>query len=292
MLAPDEALLLDRLTLRDRASAVRPAAVGGRRASARGAGIDFQEYRRYQAGDDPRTIDWTVEARLRQLVVRVSRAEGNLRLHTVVDCSASMSVGSPSKLACAKRVAAALCYLAVEHRDAAGVVAFRDHVAAYLPPAQGKGQLFRAFELLRTQEPSGPSAIDAVLEQYAATAKRPGFVAVLSDYLEPGAGVRGLRCLLHQGLVPAVVQVLAPEEISPDFSDEMELVDIEHQHKGSLVVDAGMIAAYRARLARHEALLRGFCLTHGVPWVRVVSDMSFAGLLAELETNGVVGVHA
>jgi hypothetical protein len=89
-----------------------------------------------------------------------------------------------------------------------------------------------------------------------------------------------------------VVQVLAPEEISPDFADEMELVDIEHQHNGSLVVDAGMIAAYRAQLARHEALLRGFCLMHGVPWVRVVSDMSFAGLLAELEIHGVVGVHA
>ncbi len=292
MLAPEEALLLDRLTLRDRTCAAHSAAAGGRRAPARGAGVDFHEYRRYEAGDDPRAIDWTVEARLRQLVVRVSRAEGNLRLHVLVDSSASMSIGNPAKLACAKRIAAALCYVAVERKEATGVAAFGDRVAACMLPARGKGQLFRTFEMLGALVPSGPSAIDRALEQYATAARGPGLVAVLSDYFAPGAGVSGLQCLLHRGFSPVVVQVVAREETWPDFSDEVELVDIEQQTGASLVVDHGMIAAYRTRLAQHEALLRTFCVTHGSPWVRVVSDMSFGELVAELEASGILGIHA
>ena len=95
MLAPAEALMLDRLTFGGAASAL-PATTGVRRARASGTGVEFHEYRRYQPGDDPRSIDWTVEARLRQLVVRVSRADGHLRLHVLIDTSASMSVGNPT----------------------------------------------------------------------------------------------------------------------------------------------------------------------------------------------------
>src|SRR5690606_37552166 len=75
LLSADEALLLERLTLRGGGFAVSPSPSGTRRARTRGAGIEFHEFRPYQAGDDPRGIDWTVEARLRQLVVRVPQAE-------------------------------------------------------------------------------------------------------------------------------------------------------------------------------------------------------------------------
>ena len=92
MLAPDEARLLDCLALGSGGAAALASAAGVRRARTRGAGLEFHEYRHYQAGDDPRLIDWTVEARLDQLVVRVPRAEGDLRLHVLVDTSGSMSV--------------------------------------------------------------------------------------------------------------------------------------------------------------------------------------------------------
>jgi uncharacterized protein (DUF58 family) len=223
LLSPDDARLLDRLALGDRGIPVSPAPNGVRRARARGAGSEFHEYRHYQPGDDPRAIDWTVEARLRQLVVRVPRAEGHLRLHVLVDTSSSMSIGQPDKLTCATRAAAALCYVAVEHRDAAGVSSFRDRITTWLPPAEGRGQLFRALEALGTWLPAGVSAIDRALEQYAGAMAGPGLAVVLSDFFQPGAGLQGLQALLARGLVPAVLQVVAPEEISPGFSEAAEL---------------------------------------------------------------------
>lgn len=289
MLAPEEAMLLDRLTLSDRRVAVSPTASGVRRARTRGAGIEFHEYRPYQAGDDPRTIDWTVEARLRQLVVRVSRGEGHLRLHALVDTSASMGLGSPTKLACATRLAAALCYIAAEHRDAAGVSSFGESVRACLLPAEGRGQLFRALEMLSSFAPRGRSAIDRALEQYAAAARGPGLVAVFSDYFEPGAGLRGLQSLLHRGLTPAVLQVVAPEEISPQLDDLTELVDVEPGAGPPVAVDAGAVAAYRQRMHDHEATLRHFCAAHGCLWVRLRSDMTFRQALSAMESGGLVG---
>jgi uncharacterized protein (DUF58 family) len=291
MLAADHAFLLDRLTLGAGASAVLPTAAGVRRARTRGAGIEFHEYRPYQPGDDPRGIDWTVEARLRQLVVRVARGEGHVRLHILLDASASMSIGSPAKLTCAAQIAAALCYVAVERRDAAGVSTFGEGITTYMPPAEGRAQLFRAFATLSEIVPRGPSAIDRALEQYAAAVRGPGLVAVLSDYFEPGAGTQGLQSLLHRGLTPVVLQVVAREELLPELDEDTELVDIEHGHASSVVVDRGVLAAYHTQLSRHEATLKTFCAAHGCLWARIRSDIPFRELLTVLQGIGLLGVR-
>ena len=140
---------LDRLTLAASAPACIPRRQGLRDARVRGGGLEFQDYRHYQPGDDLRFIDWTVDARLRQLVVRVFSAEGRLQLHLLVDISRSMTAGVPDKLQCAKKLAAALCYIAVARRDAAGVATFDDTVRSYVGPAAGRAQIFKVFSLRR-----------------------------------------------------------------------------------------------------------------------------------------------
>jgi uncharacterized protein (DUF58 family) len=288
ILDSNDTSLLERLTLGADPSAIRPGAGGLRRTRGRGVGTEFQDYRPYQPGDDLRAIDWTVEARLHQLVVRVPRAHGHLRVHVLIDVSASMSLGIPSKLTCAARAAAALCYLAARHRDAAGVSTFRDRVSSYMPPNEGRAQLLRTLEMLATLAPSGESSIDRALEHYAAAASGPGIAVVLSDYFEPGAGVRGLQYLLYRGLRPIVLQVVAREEISPVLTADTELVDVEQPNAERLVVDPGVVAAYRARLAHHDALLRDFCAANGCPRGRLLSDMAFPQIIAALEDIGVI----
>lgn len=292
MLTGDESLLLDRLTLAGGHVAVAPAANGVRRARARGAGLEFHENRPYQPGDDPRTIDWMVEARLRQLVVRTTKAQGHLRLHVLVDVSRSMSLGKPTKLECAKGVAAALCYVAVEHRDAAGIATFRSHVRTRLAPAEGRVQLFRTLQLLEGLEADGRSALDSALQEYAAVAAGPGLVAVLSDFFEPGAGLRGLQYLLHRGLTPVVIQIVAREELFPDLPEDAALVDVEDDSRAPLPVDPGLLDAYQARLAAHAARLGEFCAAHRCAMARVRSDMTFREQLTALQACGLLGTSA
>jgi uncharacterized protein (DUF58 family) len=292
MLSSDDARLLDRLTLGGGTALPAHSSAGVRRARSRGVGLEFHEYRHYQPGDDPRSIDWTVEARLSQLVVRVSRATGDLRLHTLVDVSASMGLGTPSKLSVAARVAAALSYIAVEHRDAVAVSTFDHDVRAFMPPTTGRGQLFRALETLRVATPGGASDIDRALLRYGAAARGPGLVVVLSDFFQPGAGLRGLQYLLHRGLTPAVIQIVSSDELHPEFDAETLLVDVEDTSATPVVVDAGMIADYQRRLEAHSESLRSFCVAQHLCWARVASNASFRDMLARVEAAGLVGAHA
>jgi uncharacterized protein (DUF58 family) len=288
-LSPDEARLLDRLTLGGGPAATAAAPTGVRRSRARGFDLEFHEYRRYQPGDDPRSIDWSVEARLRQLVVRVSRAQGHVPLHVLVDVSGSMGIGTPPKVACARKIAAALGYVAIARRDAAGVSTFGDDVLVHVRPAHGRLQLFHLFDALATTEARGPSDVDRALERYAAAARGPGLAAVLSDFFGSAPGLPGLRALIARGLTPAVVQIVAPEESDPQILGFTELVDVEHDDEAPVVVDERALAGYRARMAEHSASLRSACLTAGLPYLQIGSDSPFRTMLSALEGAGLFG---
>lgn len=291
MLSADEAHHLDRLTLAASVPAAS-AGSGARHARVRGGGLEFQDYRRYQPGDDLRSIDWTVDARLRQLVVRVFSAEGRLQLHLLVDVSRSMIAGSPDKLQCAKKLAATLCYIAVARRDAAGVATFDDTVRSYVAPAAGRSQIFKVFDALRSAPTGGRSALNKALFDYGAAARGPGLAVVMSDFFEAGGALDGLRFLLYRGLTPAIVQIVADEELQPDVADEAELVDLEDPGGDPLVVDASAVAAYREHLAQASSELEQFCRVQGLAHARLVSSAPFQSLVSTCRQAGLLDVHA
>jgi uncharacterized protein (DUF58 family) len=291
MLSADEARRLDRLTL---AASVPAASTGSgpRHARVRGGGLEFQDYRHYQPGDDPRSIDWNVDARLRQLVVRVFSAEGRLQLHLLVDVSRSMTAGSPDKLQCARKLAAALCYVAVARRDAVGVATFDDTVRSYVAPAAGRSQIFKVFDTLRAAPVGGRSSLNKALSDYGAAARGPGLVVVISDFFEAGGAFDGLRYLLYRGLTPAIVQVVADEELEPALIDEAELVDLEQPGGDPLVVDASAVAAYREQLDKASTGLERFCRTRGLAHAQLVSSAPFQTIVSTCRRAGLLDVHA
>ena len=291
MFSAEEARVLNRLMLGAGPAAPTAATAAVRRARVRGAGLEFQEYRHYEPGDDPRSIDWTVEARLRQLVVRVSRADGHVRLHVLLDASASMSVGEPDKWSCARGLAAALCYIAQERRDTAGLAIFDHGVRTYMPPAAGRAQLFRALSLIDAAAPQGPSDIDRALQHYGAAARGPGLAIVISDFFSPALPLDGLQYLQHRGLAPAVVQIVSRDELDPVIDGDAELVDVEHPDAPSLLVDEHAIARYRMQLEDHRRRLAAYCQEHGIPFVRLVSDSSFSERLGALQGAGLVSAY-
>ena len=291
MLSADEARQLDRLALGS-SSPASAASSGLRNARARGAGLEFHDFRHYQPGDDLRSIDWNVEARLRQLVVRVFRAEGQLQLHLLVDISRSMTTGSPDKLDCARKLAAALCYVAVERRDAVGVATFDETIRAYVKPAAGRAQIFKIFETLRASEPVNRSAINRALIDYGGAVRGPGLAVVISDFFHPDGALDGLRYLLYRGLTPAIVQVVSDEELQPEIDGDAELVDIEDASGASLAVDVASVAAYQDRLARMSAELEAFCLSWSLPWLRVASSASFQSLVKACQQAGLLAGRA
>ena len=288
MLTAEDVRRLERLALTASPTAH---AGGSRQAGTRGSGLEFQDYRSYEPGDDPRWIDWTVEARLRHLVVRVTEAEGHLPLRVLLDASGSMAIGSPPKLAAAARLAAAFCYVAAARRDPLGVALLGDGVREHLPAAAGRAQLFRAIEILRHARAGGSSALGRCLERYGGALGGPGLTVVLSDYLD-GSDLVGLRYLLYRRQLPVVVQVLAPEDVEPGLAAITELTDAEHPGAVPLVVEPAAEPAYRRQIAQVTLTLSRFCQSNAIPFVQILSSQPFDHMIAACVRAGVLEQHA
>jgi uncharacterized protein (DUF58 family) len=291
MLTADEARQLDRLAIGTSVTSPAAAAAGLRHARTRGHGLEFHDFRHYQPGDDPRSIDWTVDARLRQLVVRVFSAEGQVRLHLLVDASRSMSAGTPDKLACARKIAAALAYLAVERRDSVAAAMFDSTVRSHVELASGHPHLFRVLDTLESTEPSGVSNIDRALMEYGAAMPGPGLAVVLSDFFQPGLTFEGFDYLRYRRLTPALVQIVSDDEVRPVLSDEVALRDLENPDLPPVAVDTGAIEAYLAHMATATAALGSYCAEHGLPWLRISSSATFDQILEACQQAGLLAAR-
>ncbi len=140
---------------------------GSHTAVRRGTSLDFEDFRTYQAGDDFRSIDWSIYGRLDRLFVRLYAEEEDLTVHVLLDASASMAYGSPPKIDYARRLAAALGYVGIGSLDRVGVTTFAAGRSGALAPRRGKAQFFHLLEYMSRVGTAGGTDIARSLRDYA-----------------------------------------------------------------------------------------------------------------------------
>jgi len=159
--------------------------VGSYNAAFKGRGMEFVEVREYTPGDDVRTIDWNVTARMGQAYVKKFVEERDLSLLLVVDVSGSQRFGSQFlvKRDLAAELAAVLAFSAVANHDRVGAVLFSDRIEGYIAPARGSDHVLRIVRDLLVTEPQGKGTdLDGALRFAHQVMKRRGIVAVISDF--------------------------------------------------------------------------------------------------------------
>ena len=121
--------------------------VGAYHSQFKGRGMDFEELREYVPGDDVRTIDWNVTARMRRPFVKLHREERELSVLLVLDVSASGDFGSTqrTKREVAAEIAGTLAFSAIRNGDKVGLLLFSDEVELFLPPKKGRRHLLRVI---------------------------------------------------------------------------------------------------------------------------------------------------
>lgn len=152
----------------------------------RGRGMEFDEVREYQPGDDVRSIDWNVTARTGMPFIKRFCEERELTVLFLVDVSASgaFGSGSRSKLDLAVEVAALLMFSALKNNDKVGLLTFCDTVLDYFPPRKGKANVLRLIRQLVAAEPvARPTDVAAALEYLSRVQKRRVVAFLLSDFL-------------------------------------------------------------------------------------------------------------
>jgi uncharacterized protein (DUF58 family) len=251
----------------------------------RGGGIEFEEFRPYEPGDDPRSIDWNASARTGELHVKRFREERDRTLLLVLDVSASMAFGSGarSKAQLAARTAALLAAGAGRAGDRVGLVTHAGAGEAELPPARG---LAHTFALVRraardAAAPAGGTDLPGALERARRLARRRSVLFVISDFrderlLRPdGAASAALAAAARRHeMVAAVIEDPREAELPP--AGPLRISDPERPG-GAWLLDAGspaVRARYRAAaLARRRGLLRALRGARAdVLWISTADD--------------------
>src|SRR5579871_1791028 len=219
---------------------------------------EFAEYRAYTPGDDLRHVDWNVFARTERCYLKRYRGETNTQLLILLDTSASMSYGSSSvnKLDYARFVAASLCYLAHEQRDAAGLIVFDEEVVNYVAPSTRQGQLFRLLHAIEKAEPGTRTDFGKPFAHFQNFLKRRGLAVVLSDFYEqPESIVKTIEPLRYRGNEVILFHVLDPQEIAPRLRQPALFVDVET--KNSIEVSPDYVRdEYRRKINAHIETLQ------------------------------------
>jgi uncharacterized protein (DUF58 family) len=168
---------------------VRDIVAGEYSSAFRGRGVEFAEVREYQPGDDIRTIDWNVTARLGAAYVKRYLEERELSVLFVVDLSASGGFGTRrrTKAELGAEVAAVLALAAVRNNDRVGAMFFTDRVEYRLEPAKGRRHVLRLVSDLLAFQPAGTGTdLALALTELEPALRRRAIIFVLSDFMATG----------------------------------------------------------------------------------------------------------
>jgi uncharacterized protein (DUF58 family) len=162
---------------------------GDYQSSFRGQGLDFDEFRPYQLGDEVRFIDWNVTAKMQEPYIRKFQEERELAVILAVDISGSTDYGSDfySKRERAAELAALLGFSARFNGDKVGLLLFANGPVKYIPPAKGAKTVLRAVREILSTEPQDPkTSIDEAATFLLRTLKRKGLIFLISDFIDWG----------------------------------------------------------------------------------------------------------
>jgi uncharacterized protein (DUF58 family) len=232
----------------------------------------FSDHRPYSAGDDYRYVDWNAYAHQEQMYIKLGEVEQDVGIHIMLDVSRSMAWGSPPKLHAAKRLAAALGYLALAHNDRLRVVPFGSGLLRPFGPAQGKRRVVELLRFVEGLQSTEQTAAARALRAYATTNSQGGLLALVSDLLTAEGLEEGLRALPPPRWQVLVLHMLDRRELHPDLSGPLELEDAETGQRLALTLDTAEIAAYRRNIAAWQESIGDACARRGVAYAQVLTD--------------------
>lgn len=249
-----------------------------------GFSVEFSEHRRYEAGDDPKDIDWLVFAKTDRYYVKKFEAETNITGYLAVDLSRSMGYTYRQELTkfdYAISLAAALCYLMVHQQDPVGLITFDTKIRASLPPKSKRKQLGDILSLLTNLKPTGETDIAQSLIQLAAMLKHRSVVMVFSDLLaDQDQVMQAVYRLRHRQHDVILFHILDEAEVNFPFTGMVELEDPESLDKIKLDADSYR-SDYVTEVEAFRERYRKECFQVGVDYVPLDTSMPFDKALTE-----------
>ena len=245
----------------------------------KGRGMEFDEVRPYQVGDEIRTIDWNVTARTGEPHVKRYVEERELSVMLLVDASGSENFGSVNrfKRELAAELTAVLSFAATTNNDKVGLMIFTDQIELYIPPRKGRRHVLRLIrELLAFEPKSKGTDIKLALDTVNKMLKRRSIIFLVSDFLADPGGYRKELAVTNRRHDVIAVDLNDPLEGS---IGDVGLLTLEDPETGRIVwVDTGSKTwqnAYRGRLAHLETNKRQTFTQASVDRISIGTDIDY-----------------
>ncbi len=230
-----------------------------RRTKKSGSGVEFTDHRDYTEGDDLRYLDWNIYQRFGKLQLRLFEEEEDLSVYFVLDASLSMGFGDGDKLRQAKRIVAALAYVALANLDRVAVSSASDVLERTMQPTRGKQRIFRVFDFLRGVRAEGVTDLGEALRTFAARHKRRGLAVLVSDLYDPHGFERGINALRFAKFEVLVVHLVDERESRPKLLGDLRVYDCETGEERDVTVTPKILETYRLEHAKYREEIARFC---------------------------------
>jgi uncharacterized protein (DUF58 family) len=243
---------------------------GERRSRRRGQSVEFADFRNYTPGDDFRLIDWNAYARLDRFMLRLFVAEEELPLSLFLDLSGSMDWGKPNKAETARKLAGAIAYVALAALDRVRLTVFADGPTSGGAPYRGRRAAAALFARLQSFPAGGVTNYEKLV--WPIGRQRPGMSVVISDGLgEPGLET-ALAALQRAQQEGAVLQLLAPQELTLDWTGDARLRDAETGVEREFTATPLTQGAYLSALQQRTDQIERAAHRRGLRFARLATD--------------------
>jgi uncharacterized protein (DUF58 family) len=251
-----------------------------------GGTVEFSDHRAYTPGDDLRYLDWKVFARHGELFIKEFAAEEDAHVLLILDGSRSMDFGSPNRFFFARKLCAALAYIALAQFDTCSVLSLGQNTTFLLREARGKRQIYPLLDRLDQSVADAKTAFDSPGVLDALRSRQNTTAILLSDFYDREAIRSYLRKLRAMRIRSYSIHIMTPDELHPDLQGATELVDQETGEALQLDVDERTLEAYQAALQEHLDRIQSLCLRYGDGYARMSSTTSLVpGVIQLLQTH-------
>lgn len=252
---------------------------GEKRSKRRGQSVEFADFRSYVAGDDLRFVDWNIYMRLDRLFLKLFLEEEDLFVYVLLDASKSMDYGSPTKFHYARKIAAALGYIALVNMNRIGIGAFSSKLGDVFAPTRGRRQLHRMVKYLEDLRCDGGTDLRESCRRFALEHPQRGVAVIVSDFLDRKGYEDAIKYFTARKLDVHLIQVLADEELDPPLVGDLRLVDQEDGDVTDITVSAPLLQRYRANVEAFIESIKQFCTRRGLGYVFTTTSRPFDQLI-------------
>jgi len=265
--------------------------VGGHNSSRfAGGGQEFLDHRHFHHGDDLRAVNWRAYMRLEKLFLKMFQIEPRVPVRMLLDTSASMSAGSDQKFEYARKLAAALCYVALVRLDTICIQPFGEGLGERFICGGGRHRFWRVMDYLAQLQTGGRTSFYQSVRQFISNYAQRGLLIVISDFLDDEGCEKALQFLSDFGHELLLVQVWSEEDRQPPWTGELELVDAESGSHVKMQVDEQAREKYTTAFDQYAEALQKIAVSNNGRYVGVASTMALEDVIfgALVRAKGVV----